>query len=86
MMFEFDGNKSVANKQKHGIDFIESQKLWDDPERIEIPTKQLDEPRYVLIAMINNKHWSAVFTYRNNKIRLISVRRSRKNEKEIYES
>ena len=86
MDFEFDTNKSKANKNKHGIDFIEAQKLWDDPDRIEIPTKYLDEPRYVLIAMINNKHWSAIFTYRNNKIRLISVRRSRENEKEIYES
>ena len=86
MDFEFDKNKSKANKNKHGIDFIEAQKLWNDPGRIEIPTKYLDEPRYVLIATINNKHWSAVFTYRNNKIRLISVRRSRENEKEIYES
>lgn len=86
MEFEFDENKSKANKEKHGIDFIEAQELWNDPDRIEIPTKYLDEPRYVLIAMINNKLWSAIFTYRNNKIRLISARRSRKNEKEIYES
>jgi len=86
MEFEFNENKSKANKEKHGIDFIEAQKLWNDPDRIEIPTKYLDEPRYVLIAMINDKHWSAIFTYRNKKIRLISVRRSRKNEKEIYES
>ena len=86
MEFEFDENKSKANKDKHGINFIEAQELWNDPDRIEIPTKHLDEPRYVLIAMINNKHWSAIFTYRNNKIRLISVRRSRKDEKEIYES
>ena len=86
MEFEFDEIKSKANKDKHGIDFIEVQELWNDPDRIEIPTKYLDEPRYVLIAMINNKHWSVIFTYRNNKIRLISARRSRKNEKEIYES
>lgn len=86
MEFEFDENKSKANKEKHGIDFIEAQKLWDDPDRIEIPTKFLDEPRYVLIGMINNIHWSAIFTYRNKRIRLISVRRARKNETEIYES
>jgi len=86
MEFEFDENKSKANKDKHEIDFIEAQELWNDPDRIEIPIKHLDEPRYVLVATINNKHWSAIFTYRNNKIRLISVRRSRKNEEEIYES
>ncbi len=86
MEFEFDENMSKANKFKHGIDFIEAQKLWNDSYRIEIPTMYVDEPRYLLIAMINNKHWSAIFTYRNNKVRIISVRRSRRNEEEIYES
>ncbi|NOX88761.1 MAG: BrnT family toxin [Calditrichaeota bacterium] len=86
MEFEFNQNKSKTNKEKHGIDFIEAQKLWDDPDRIEIPTKYLDEPRFVLIAKLENEYWTAIFTYRKNKIRLISVRRARKNEKEIYES
>lgn len=86
MEFEFDQNKSLANKAKHGIDFTEAQQLWDDPERIEIPTKNLDEPRYILIGKIDDKIWAAIFTYRKNKIRLISVRRARKDEKEIYES
>ena len=85
MEFEFDINKNKKNKEKHGIDFIEAQKLWEDPYRIEIPAKCLDEPRYLLIGKINDKHWAAIFTYRKNKIRIISVRRARKNEKEIYE-
>lgn len=86
MEFEFDLNKSRTNKEKHGIDFFEAQKLWEDPYRIEIPAKYLDEPRYLLIGKIDDKHWAAIFTYRANKIRIISVRRARKNEKEIYES
>jgi len=86
MDFEFDLNKSRLNKDKHGIDFLEAQKLWEDPDRIEIPIRYLDEPIYLLIGTINETHWSAIFTYRHNKIRIISVRRSRKNEKEIYES
>ncbi|HEX9971445.1 MAG TPA: BrnT family toxin [bacterium] len=86
MQFEFDENKSKSNKQKHGIDFVEAQKLWDDPDRVEIPTKYIDEPRSVLIGKINDSYWSAIFTYRNKNIRVISVRRSRENEKEIYES
>ena len=85
MEFEFDPNKNKKNKEKHGIDFIEAQKLWGDPYRIEIPAKNLDEPRYLLIGKINDKYWAAIFTYRKNKIRIISVRRARKNEKEIYE-
>jgi len=86
MMFEYDKLKSKVNKEKHGIDFVEAQQLWKDPERIVIPTKFLYESRYVLIGKNKNKHWAAVFTYRNNNVRLISVRRARKNEKEIYES
>ena len=86
MEFEFNPDKSKTNKEKHGIDFIEAQQLWEDPYRIEIPAKYLDEPRYLLIGKIDDKHWAAIFTYRKNKIRIISVRRARKNEKEIYES
>ncbi len=74
------------NKQKHGLDFNEAQALWDDPALIEIPVQTIDEPRSLVIGMINGKHWSGVITYRGDKIRIISVRRSRKEEVEIYES
>jgi uncharacterized DUF497 family protein len=86
MEFEFDSQKSGSNKIKHGIDFNEAQELWDDPDSIEIPVKTSDEPRYLVIGMISGKHWSAVVTYRGEKIRIISVRRSRKEEVDIYES
>jgi uncharacterized DUF497 family protein len=86
MGFEYDRDKSATNKHKHGIDFEEAQALWDDPDLVEIPAKTVDEPRYLVIGSIGGKHWSAVVTYRNGNIRLISVRRSRKEEIEIYES
>ncbi len=86
MYFEFDTNKSKSNKGKHGIDFLEAQELWEDPELLEIPARTEDEPRYVVIGMIANKHWSAVITYRGEKVRIISVRRSRKEEVALYES
>ena len=86
MEFEFDNRKSQINKKKHGIDFIEAQALWNDPDRIEIPAKTSDEERLVIIGKISNKCWSAIITYRDEKVRIISVRRSRKEEIEIYES
>ena len=86
MEFEFDNNKSRENKKKHGIDVLEAQILWDDPERIEIPAKTKDEPRSLLIGKRDGHHWSAVITFRNEKTRIISVRRSRKKEIAIYES
>ncbi len=84
--FEFDEQKSQANLLKHGINFIDAQVLWDDPRLLEIPAKTEDEFRYLLIGLINGKHWSAVITYRKENIRLISVRRSRPEEVALYES
>ncbi|WP_029146810.1 BrnT family toxin [Methylophilus sp. 5] len=84
--FEFDETKSQANLQKHGINLIDAQALWDDSRLLEIPAKTEDEPRYLMIGLINGKHWSAVITYRGSNVRLISVRRSRTEEVALYES
>ncbi len=85
MEFEFDPSKSDSNKKKHGIDFYDAQALWDDPDFIEIPVQTIDEPRYLVIGKIKGKYWSGVITYWGEKILIISVRRSRKEEVEIYE-
>ena len=85
-MFKFDRAKSEANRAKHGIDFVEAQALWTDPNLLEIPARAVDEPRLLMIGLIEGKHWSAVVTYRNENIRIISVRRSREEEVALYES
>ncbi len=85
-MFEYDPQKSKTNLEKHGIDFDDVQTWWDDENRLEIPAKTIDELRYLVIGKIKNKHWSAVITYRDKNIRIISVRRSRDEEVELYES
>ena len=85
MKFEFDPQKSDLNHTKHGIDFIASQQLWEDANRVVVPARTSDEPRYLLIAKVAEKHWSAVFTVRGEAVRIISVRRSRPEEIEIYE-
>lgn len=84
--FEFDGKKSKSNYSKHGIDFIEAQQLWDDPDLLEIPARTTDEPRFLVIGKIKGNYWSAVITHRDETIRIISVRRSRKEEVKFYES
>ena len=85
MEFEFDENKSQSNKVKHGIDFVEAQVLWEDLSRLEFPVFTSYEPRVVLIGRIGVKIWAAVITYRGQNTRIISVRRARKKEVEIYE-
>ena len=83
--FEFDDKKSASNLCKHGIDFVTAQALWNDPDLVEVQAISDSEPRFLMIGCIRGKHWSAVITYRGNKIRIISVRRSRKSEVELYE-
>ena len=84
--FEFDVAKSKSNRAKHGIDFVEAQGLWSDPMLLEIPAKTEDEPRYLVVGLIDRKHWSAVITYRGANVRLISMRRARTEEVALYES
>ncbi|MVF12252.1 BrnT family toxin [Ketobacter sp. MCCC 1A13808] len=84
--FEFDPKKSESNQKKHGIDFIQAQAVWQDPDFIEIMAKSLDEPRALVVGMIGGKHWSAIITHREDKVRIISVRRSREAEVALYES
>lgn len=84
-MFDFDPNKSSSNKLKHKIDFEQAQELWNDPDAIEFKVKFPVEERYICIGRIENKYWTAIFTKRGEIIRIISVRRSRDNERELYE-
>ena len=85
MIFEYDDKKSKANFKKHSIDFETAQLLWNDTFLLEIPAKTLNEPRVLVIGLIGNEHWSGVITYRENNIRIISVRRSRSEEIDLYE-
>ena len=87
MKFEYDEKKSQINKEKHGIDFVEAQKLWQDEEALVIPANIVDnEIRYALISKIFTKCFVAIFTIRENTTRIISVRRFRKNEEKNYEN
>ncbi len=84
--FEYGPQKSKSNLDIHGIDFEQAQRLWDDANLVEISAKTIDEPRSLVIGLIGNKHWSALITYRNSTIRIISVRISRNSEVSLYES
>ncbi len=84
--FDFDPRKSKSNLKKHGIDFVQAQMLWLDPDLLEIPAKTVDESRFLVVGRIRDKYWSAVITYRDENIRIISARRSRDEEVELYES
>ncbi len=86
MKFEYDEKKSRINKEKHGIDFVEAQNLWQNENGLIVPAKIVgEEVRYALISIFEGKCFVAIFTLRNEIYRIISVRRCRKNEEKSYE-
>jgi len=86
MKYQHNDNKSLSNKQKHSIDFEEAKLLWNDDRMVEILSSYEDEERFINIGKIDAKFYTVVTTIRGDKIRIISARRSRKKEIEIYES
>ncbi len=85
-MFEFDPDKSAANKAKYGIDFVEAQALWSDGDRLELPSREgRTEERWLVIGQIADRRWTAIVTYRASVIRLISCRRARRSEERLYD-
>jgi len=84
MDFEFGANKSQSNAEKHGIDFEDARHLWTDPKRLIVEARSDVEPRFAIVAELNGKLWTGVFTMREERIRIISVRRSRDGEKKGY--
>ena len=84
--FEIDSKKSFSNLDKQGIDFLETQGLCDDQNLINAQAESDDEIRILVIGRITEKYRSTVVTYRGGKIRIISVRQSRKSMVELYES
>jgi uncharacterized DUF497 family protein len=85
MQFEYDPAKSAANEVKHGINFEEAQALWNDPWLLEAPARSDDEPRFLIVGRIGDRHWSAICVERGSAVRIISVRRARKEEVDQYE-
>ena len=85
MEFEFDPAKNKANLEKHGIGFDEAKALWLDVDALERPARNEGEVRKMLVSKYGGKLWAAIFTEREDKVRIISVRRAHKKEETLYE-
>lgn len=83
--FEYDPAKSAKNLAKHGIDFEQAQPMRSGGKTVTLVSKHAgnDDVWYLVLGMIAGKHWAAITTKRGNRIRLISVRRSRKDEERL---
>ena len=83
--FEFDPAKSALNVAKHGIDFRKVQEMWKR-KVVAAPSRNTLEQRWLAIGFLDSKFWTVIITLRNEKIRIISARRSRKNEIKYYKN
>ena len=84
MDFEYDSEKSQNNKTKHGIDFEKAQAIWLDAKRVVFMARFQDEQRLGIIGSWEDKLWCAIYTERGTRKRIISVRRARKYEEDLY--
>ena len=83
--FEWDPEKSERNLEKHGIDFFGARSLWRGPVCVEGTYSGTDQRRWKVHGLIGGRHWTAIVTCRHGVTRIISVRRSRKDEVELYD-
>jgi uncharacterized DUF497 family protein len=88
MGFEFDPAKDEANRFKHGLRLEFGKRAFDDPVQAVIPSfRPVDgEDRFKAVGMVEGKLYTAVYVVRDERIRLISVRRSNASEQRDYDS
>ena len=89
IIFEWDPPKNRSNIEKHGVSFEEASTVFQDTLSLTIddPLHSIDEERLILIGMSQkNRILVVVYTERGDNIRIISARKTTKNEREYYES
>ena len=86
LKFEWDQKKNTANIIKHGVSFREADKVFLDPKCIEKYDikHSFSEDRWKVIGLSGSIVYTVIFTRRNGKIRIISVRKADKKEIERY--
>ncbi len=82
--FEWDEDKRLSNLEKHKLDFRVARRLFDG--RPLFTTNNVDhvEPRWVSTGTDADRHYTVVWTERDEKIRIISFRRARDAEERKY--
>ena len=86
--FDWDEGNKQKNWEKHQVDFRECEEVFfNQPLLIYEDTKHSSqEKRYYLLGRSDtDRTLFLVFTFRNNKIRVISARDQSKKERKIYE-
>ncbi|GEO80079.1 BrnT family toxin [Pararhodospirillum oryzae] len=82
--FEWDPQKNEINTSKHFIDFNDAKTIFFNFYINSTSKKESSEPRWIAVGDINGIIIAVVYTYRGEKIRIISARKARTDEKTRY--
>lgn len=86
--FEWDDNKDQINRQKHGVSFEVAKQIFDDP--LALPFEDVEhsqkEVRYKMIGLSRVGLLMVSFTYRKQRVRIISARRANAHLQRMYEN
>lgn len=87
MSYQWDPQKAASNLEKHGVDFADAVGVFEDEWALTIKEEYVeDEQRLVTMGMdFLGRVLVVVYTYRGDKIRLISARTATKRERRTYE-
>lgn len=86
MRYEWDENKRAANIAKHGVDFADAERFsWHSAMEAKDDRTQYGEERFIAIGFIDKRLYVIIYTTRHRTIRLISLRKANKREKDFYE-
>ena len=85
MEAEWDEGKARANLRKHGVEFRHAAMVLLDEVAITVLDERAGERRCVTIgADLLGRLLTVVYTWRGDRVRLISARRATGNERRRY--
>jgi hypothetical protein len=82
--FEWDSEKNKANQEKHGIAFEDAKNVFDEPY-LKLRCADHGETRWIALGCADGRLIAVIYTERQERIRLISARATRKSERQIYQ-
>jgi hypothetical protein len=86
MEYEWDEYKRQINLQKHGLDFAIAYKVYESSEKLTLSSDYAGERREIDLAPVGNELLvlTMVYTYRGEKVRVISLRKASSKERKLY--
>lgn len=83
-MFDWDETKRISNLEDHGLDFIRAEEVFNAPSKYTLESHRSHELRWKDLAEVDGKILALVYTYRGDKVRIISYRDASHKERRAY--